>query len=69
MAPTDGSFIVGDIVELVPGTAVPRRHHAHADAPGRIVLIDDVAPGWVTVQFGLQRPVLLLPSQLRRFLV
>ena len=57
-------FQVGDIVDVVPGTLLPRRHCARRRR--RIVLIDAVAPGWITVLFGLQRPLLLLPSQLRK---
>jgi hypothetical protein len=57
-----------DIVELLPDTLLPPGHRAAAGARGRILYVEDQAPGWVTVQFGgrFRRPVRLLPRQVRR---
>ncbi|HLH21989.1 MAG TPA: hypothetical protein VK066_05675 [Chloroflexota bacterium] len=56
-----------DYVELLPGTALPPGYRIPAGAQGRIVMLDDAAPGWATVQFGRYgRPAYLPLRQLRR---
>ncbi len=56
-----------DLVELLPGAALPPGHHVPAGARGRILILDQETSSWVTVQFGrYRRPVCLLRRQVRR---
>jgi hypothetical protein len=56
-----------DRVELLPGAALPPGYRVPAGARGRIVILDQAAPEWATVQFGrYRRPVCLPVRHLRR---
>ncbi len=67
MATEMGALRERDRVELLPGADLPPGYRVPTGAQGRIVILDDAAPEWATVQFGrYRRPVFLRRRHLRR---
>ena len=56
-----------DLVELLPGTALPPGYRIPDGTLGRVLILDRETPSWVTVQFGrFRRPVCVPRWQVRR---